>query len=481
MRNRKKWLAYWVGLALTVSALAVRAEELAPNEPPDSANSKVTEQESEPDLTAIADEAYIYAYPLMLMDATARVMTNVASPDNQHAPVNQFARLEALPDPEFTAVVLPNVDTLYTSSFLDLSHEPVVLRVPNTHGRYYVMPMLDAYSNVFASVGKRTSGTEEMEVAIVGPNFKGDLPWGLRKIAAPTNRVWLLGRTQIYGKDDLPKVIELTRQYSLTPLSSYGKAYSPSENDYIDRTIDMAVTPPQMLASMGDRAYFERAQLLLKEYPPKAADKPALAKFAKLGFGPGQLTPTPAGERALIGARKRAMKQIEARMASLGESQNGWRVSTDLGSYGTHYIDRAAVALYAFGANLPKDAVYPLTSRDLEGHVLDGHHRYTIHFAKGQEPPVYAFWSLTMYNSDGYLVENPIERYALGNRDALKRNPDGSFDILVQADPPQGEFEANWLPAPRGPFQLVMRMYWPQQSVISGQWRMPPVQRVMPQ
>jgi len=474
-------LARGVGVAwILAGALVARAQDRIPNNPFDVAHgSKAAEKQTEQTLAELADEAYVYAYPLVLMDVTAQAMINVATPDNQHAPPNQFARMESLPDPAFNAVVLPNVDTLYTAAFLDLSREPVVLHVPDTQGRYYLMPMLDAYSNVFASPGKRTTGTAELNVAVVGPRFKGQLPKGLRKIVAPTDRVWLLGRTQINGKEDLPKVTELTRKYTLTPLSSYGKPYTPKPNA-VDPKIDMKTPPPKIVANLDDRAYFERAARLLERFPPPAADKPALERFAKLGFEPGKFTPSPAADKAIQGAGERAVKQMRAHVVEIGKLQNGWRVSMATGSYGTRYAERGAVALYAFGANLPEDALYPAAARDASGQPLDGKSRYVIHFAKGQQPPVEAFWSLTMYHSSGYLVENPIQRYAIGSRDALTPNPDGSVDILIQADAPQGDRGGNWLPAPSGPFQLLMRMYWPTESVISGRWVMPPVERVKP-
>ncbi|MFT3926041.1 MAG: DUF1254 domain-containing protein [Myxococcales bacterium] len=471
MRN-SKWIACCLGSALTLVGLPAGAEQGAPS-------NKAAEKATEQDLVELADEAYVYALPLMLLDATTQAVTNVASPTGHRAPWNQFARVDVLPDAKFSAVVLPNVDTLYTSAMLDLSREPVVLHVPDTQGRYYLMPMLDAYTNVFAAPGKRTTGTGELKVAIVGPHFKGKLPKGLTKIEAPTDRVWLLGRTQINGKEDLPKVIELTNKYTLTPLSAYGKAYLPPKGR-VDPEVDMQTPPPRQIANLGDQAYFERAALLLKQFPPPAADKPQLARFAKLGFGPGKFMPSPEADKAIQGTGARATKLLKAHLAEIGQPRNGWRLTTEAGSYGTNYEVRAAVALWALGANLPEDALYPATSRDAEGQPLNGNHRYVIHFPKGQEPPAHAFWSLSMYNGAGYFVDNPIGRYAIGSRDALQRNPDGSLDLLLQSDAPQGELLANWLPTPQGPFQLLMRIYWPDQKVMDGAWELPAVIRLKP-
>ncbi len=161
----------------------------------------------------------------------------------------------------------------------------------------------------------------------------------------------------------------------------------------------------------------------------------------------------------------------------LGRVANTWTIDTTLGEYGTRYDDRAAVALMALGANLPQDAVYPSVTKDADGKALNGKNSYVLHFAKGEEPPANAFWSLTMYGMDNYLVKNPIDRFALGNRDSLKRNPDGSLDILVQHEKPSDDRVANWLPAPAGPFQVLLRVYWPKESLVNGSWDPPPVER----
>lgn len=431
------------------------------------------------DLEAIAEEAYLYGYPLVLVDATMRANTNVPEPDSEHrAPLNQFAHVKTLPDDTFTDVVLPNVDTLYSSAFLDLSREPIVLHVPDTHGRYYLMPMLDAYTNVFASPGKRTTGTQAADFAIVGPDWKGSLPEGVRRIDAPTNAVWLIGRTQINGKDDLPEVAALVDQYSLTPLSSYGRPYTPPKNANVDPRIDMKTPPPKVVANLGDRAFFDRLARLLEKNPPPERDAPALAEFAKLGLKPGQFQPSAAATKAIGGVSQRAAERMRARALELGREANMWRIDTALGEYGVRYEARAAVALKALGANLPQDAVYPSVTRDARGEALNGRNRYVLHFDRGKEPPAKAFWSLTMYGMDNYLGKNPIDRFALGSRDALKRHPDGSLDILIQHERPSDDEIANWLPAPAGPFQMLLRMYWPEEKLVRGDWEPPPVERM---
>jgi hypothetical protein len=429
------------------------------------------------ELRAIADDAYLYAYPLVLLDVTARAATNVATPAGERAPLNQFARVDILPDAHFNTVVLPNVDTLYTSAFLDLGKEPVVLHVPDTQGRYYLMPMLDAYTNVFASPGKRTTGTQAHDFAIVGPGWHGQLPPNVTRIDAPTNRVWILGRTQINGKADLPTVTALTKLYTLTPLSSFGHSYKPPRNGNVDARLDTKTPPPETVAALDDNAFFDRAAVLLAVNPPPPRDRAALARFEKIGLAPGHFTPSPAAQRAIDGAGARATERMRSQFAGIGKNSNGWRMATDLGEYGTRYLVRATVARAALGANLPSDAVYPSAQLDDTRAPLNGSNRYVLHFAKGQEPPVNAFWSLTMYGSDGYLVANPIDRFAIGNRDQLVRNADGSLDIWIQHDAPAGPTSANWLPAPDGPFQLLLRMYWPKAPILDGKWSPPPIKK----
>ena len=461
------WAALVASTTLVVfdGASAEPAAEKAPAGKPDT------------ELATLAEDAYLYGYPLVLMDATMRAMTNVPEPKGEKAPVNQFARVDVLPDASFTSIVRPNVDTLYTSAFLDLEKEPIVLHMPDTQGRYYLMPMLDAYTNVFASPGKRTMGTKAKDFAIVGPGWKGTLPKGVTKIQAPTNLVWVLGRTQINGKDDLPSVVALTKDYTLTPLSTFGQPYTPPKNDKIDTNVTMEMAPPRVVAAMDDPEFFTRLAALMKENPPSAKDRAAVARFKALGLEPGKFEPSEAAKGGIEGAGERARKRMDERMLDIGKLVNGWRMDTSLGSYGTRYLDRAVVALDGLGANLAADALYPMAFVDEKGEPLNGENRYVLHFAKGKEPPVNAFWSVTLYDPKGYLAANPIDRFAIGSRDKLKRNKDGSLDILIQSEPPEGDMAANWLPAPKGEFNLALRLYWPKQQVVSGAWKPPAVKK----
>jgi len=451
-------------------------------------------------------EAYLFGYPLVLMDVTKQVGSQPNAP-GPHGVVNQFYNMWTYPDPSFTIVVSPNADTLYSIAFLDLSKEPVVLHVPDTKGRYYLMPMLDAWTNVFASPGKRTTGTKAGDFAIAGPGWKGALPQGVKKIQSPTNMAWIIGRTQCNGKADYAAVNAIQRQYTLTPLSSFGKPYTPPGSGPADPSVDVKTPPVTQVAKMDAAAFFARLALLMKDNPPAPADAPMVKKLAGLGIVPGKPFDPSAVDPMVMKGLEKAVWWVKAffdaaakgTQGTIGEGaltrevlevlnnamrrvlmnvKNGWMIPPmKLGNYGTDYALRAYVALYGLGANLPADAVYPSAQKDARGGQLNGAHRYVLRFAPGRTPPVNAFWSLTMYNSKQAFVPNPIDRYAIGDRDKLKFNPDGSLDIHIQNESPGKDRESNWLPAPKDDFNVILRLYWPQKSILDGSWVPPGISR----
>jgi len=427
-------------------------------------------------------EAVAYGLPLVIMDATRRKISNVATAGPSAAPINQFANMPQFPDASFRDVVRANVDTLYSSVWLDLSKEPIVLSVPDTKGRYYLMPMMDAWTNVFASPGARTTGTRAGHFAVTGPGWSGTLPKGVQQLKSPTNMVWIIGRTQTNGPKDYAAVHAIQKQYRLTPLSSFGKPFAAPKGS-VDATVDMKLAPVEVVAGMGTSAFFDRLAALMKDNPPPAADAPMLAKLATLGIVPGQkFDPTrlePAVARGLEKALPVALQKLTAASKQAGAPVNGWRIpSMKLGDYGTDYGTRAVVALVGLGANLPADAVYPSAFVDGEGKPLSGANRYVLRFAKGEGPPVRAFWSVTMYSPESFFVANAINRYAVSSWMPFKRNADGSLDIYIQHESPGKGKEANWLPAPAGEFNMTMRMYWPNDkppSILDGSWKPPAV------
>jgi len=425
-------------------------------------------------------EAVAYGFPLVIMDATRKKISNVATAGPSAAPVNQFANMPQFPDASFKDVVRANVDTLYSSAWLELSKEPIVLSVPDTNGRYYLMPMLDAWTNIFASPGKRTTGTKAGHFAIIGPSWTGTLPAGVQQLKSPTNMVWIIGRTQTNGPKDYAAVQAIQKQYKLTPLSAFGKRYTPPVG-VVDPTVDMKLAPVEAVAKMSTATFFTTLAALMKDNPPPAADAPMLAKLAKIGIVPGEkFDPAkvdPAVAKGLEKALPVALEKLTTASKGLGTTSNGWRDPPKmLGDWGTDYGSRAVIALVGLGANLPADAVYPSAYVDGEGRALNGANAYVLHFAKGEEPPVRAFWSVTMYDPDSFFVVNPINRYAVSSWMPFKRNADGSLDLYIQKDSPGKDKEANWLPAPAGDFNLTMRMYWPNDkapSIVDGTWKPP--------
>lgn len=430
-------------------------------------------------------EAAVYGLPLIMMDLTRAKTTNVEKPSDFAAPVNQFANVRAFPDASFKDVVRANVDTLYSSAFLDLSAEPVVLSVPDTRGRYYLMPMLDAWTNVFASPGKRTTGTKAGHFAVTGPGWTGKLPKGVTELKAPTNMVWIIGRTQTNGPADYPAVHKIQDGYKLTPLSAFGKPYTPPAGK-VDPGFDASTPPVDQAKNMSAEAYFTRMAALLKSNPPPASEAPVLEKLEAIGIVPGEKFDAskldPSTAKGLEQSVKVAFEKLLAASKSMGAAQNGWRTPPmSLGKFGDDYGLRALIALIGLGANLPQDAVYPSAFVDGDDKALNGANKYVIHFDKGALPPVNAFWSVTMYNPESFFVANPINRYAISSWMPLKKNKDGSLDLYVQHDSPGKDKDVNWLPSSDKDFNVTLRMYWPKDkapSIIDGSWKPPALKQV---
>jgi hypothetical protein len=431
-----------------------------------------------------AIEAYVYGYPLVLIDVTREVMTATPKADDDRfmAPVNQFVHARQFPDPTMTTVVSPNADTLYSAAWLDLSREPLVLSLPEMGSRYYLMQMLDAWTNVFAAPGTRTSGNHKHDFAVVGPNWLGKVPAGFREIKSPTDTVWIIGRTQTNGKPDYAAVHAMQQKYKLTPLSAWGKPYVAPISVPVQQGVDTKTPPVEQVRKMDARSFFSRLASLLKRNPPAAADASSVERFRAIGLEPGKsfepknLDPAAAKELESSIADAQAKITTEAKKPH-GKNLNGWEFMPEIGRYGTDYLWRAVVALIGLGANLPEDAIYPRATVDSDGQPLTGASQYVLHFAPGEFPPVGGFWSVTLYNDKQFFVENPINRYAIGDRDKLKIDDDGALNLYIQNQSPGKDLESNWLPAPKSSFNLFMRLYWPKKEVIEGTWKPPKVER----
>ncbi|NWG25395.1 MAG: DUF1254 domain-containing protein [Pseudorhodoplanes sp.] len=432
----------------------------------------------------LATDAYVYGYPLVTMEMTRRVVTNVAAPEGTRAPMGQIIKLREYPNASFRDVTAPNADTLYTTAFFDVGKEPWVLSIPDMKDRYYLLPMLDGWTNVFQVPGKRTTGTGAQTYAITGPGWKGVLPAGVKEYKSPTSIVWLLGRIYCTGTpEDYAAVHKLQDEFKLVPLSAYGRPYTPPAGT-VDPSIDMKTAVREQVNRMDAVEYFTLLCRLMKDNPPAPADAPHVARFAGIGIVPGR--DFDASKLKADFVRRvpefgfhRIMLQFKINKDV--KNEQGWSFTTKTGVYGTDYLMRALVTAIGLGANRPQDAVYPTSMKDAEGRKYSGANKYVMRFPKGQLPPVTGFWSLTMYNSEYFFVANPLNRYSISPRQDLKSNPDGSTDIYIQHESPGKDRESNWLPAPAGDFILMLRMYWPNEkspSIINGTWKIPPVRKV---
>ncbi|MGE0628345.1 MAG: DUF1254 domain-containing protein [Hyphomicrobiaceae bacterium] len=429
----------------------------------------------------LATDAYIFGYPLVTMEMTRRVITNVVEPVGTRGPMGHIIKLRKYPDASFRDVTAPNADTLYTTSFFDVGNEPWVLRIPDMNGRYALMPMLDGWTTVFDVPGKRTTGTKAQTYAITGPGWSGMLPAGVKEYKSPTNIVWLLGRIYCTGTpEDYAEVHKLQDQFRLVPLSAYGKSYTPPPGK-VDPSIDMKTPVRDQVNRMDAAEYFTMLCSLMKTNPPRPEDAAYLARFARIGIVPGRdfdasklradfvrRIPEIAFDRIMV--QFKVNKDVK--------DENGWAFTTKTGTYGSDYMMRAFVTAIGLGANRPQDAVYPTSTKDAAGNKYNGANRYVMRFTKGQLPPVEGFWSLTMYDSSYFFVNNPLNRYSISPRQSLQANADGSTDLYIQHESPGKDKESNWLPAPPGDFILMLRMYWPDEnnpSIIDGTWTVPPV------
>lgn len=425
-----------------------------------------------------AAKAYVFSYPAVLMELTEKAMLR----DNMDN-ANRFTHARTFPDHNFRNVVRPNNDTLYSIAWLDLDKQPVVLTVPDTHERYYVMPLMDAWTNVFATIGKRTTGTQAGSYLITGPNWRGQAPEGMPVYPSPTPMVWVIGRIQTNGKADVKNAIALQDQFNIVPLDKWQRGDRTNTSvDFVRTSASDKTDPAAEIDAMSGVAFFDKLSDILTRQPMVPNDPKMRSQLKTLGVNDNtnSLAPQPNFlKRFAINLGKdlahKKIKQYEHKRDNL---ENGWAVNRNgIGNYGDNYGIRAVVALIGLGALPPAEASYPNTVVDSQLRELNGKHSYQLHFAPQQIPPVDAFWSLTMYDNDGFLVDNPIARYTIGDRDPLNYNVDGSLDITISHQRPS-DSEANWLPAPTGNFALTMRLYQPKTSFLNGSWVLPGIERL---
>jgi len=434
--------------------------------------------------TEIAVDAYVYASAMVQMEVHRRVLTNqeVSDGKQMRGPMNQFYHLRNFPDASVREVVGPNFDTLYSFLWYDVSDEPLVISLPESTGYYYLMPILDAWTDVFASPGTRTTGSRTITFALVAPGWCGTLPEGVEKIQSPTCFGWLPGRTRA-SRETIPDVNAFQDQLLAAPLSRWGEPYTPPAGT-VDPNIVMNIAPAQQVRAMGAATFWNLFGKLWQANPPHYFDYPMLHRMARLGLvasQPIEFDTLPIQSReALTSAVQLGQKRIDDFWTKAGRIRNGWRFDLHpLGNWGTAYLVRATVAWWAIGANFPEDALYPVGIVDDTGQPLDSTNNYVLRFPKNELPPVNGFWSLTMYDSQMFQVANPIDRYAIGDRDELAFNEDDSLTLYVQRESPGKDKESNWLPTPpSGGFIPIMRLYGPKQAVTVGRWDPPKWHRV---
>jgi hypothetical protein len=419
--------------------------------------------------------AYVWGYPLVRMERVAREYSDVPDPKpatSYRAPVNQIGWATLLATPDAKDMPTANNDTLYLSAVVDLGKEPFILHVPDTNDRYYVVDVFDMWQNLQYYIGRRATGTKAGDFAIVPPGWKGKLPRGVMRLDVNTDKVWLWGRLRVNQGEAMEPLVKLQQQFTLRPLSQW------KNSKYVAAAVKLPDMPDTGSDPLG---FYRELAFALKSNAVPSQDRALFGQFARFGltkdgFDDSKLS-QPQRE-ALARALKDGPKVAVSALSSSGSERNGWSWVRGLDNFGYSYPLRALVAGPYLGGQGEKEAMYPLRSTDSAGGQLDGGKKYVIHFAKA--PPVNAFWSLTVYNAaDKMLIENPIQRYKLGtDTKGLKVNADGSFDVPLQSTKPDGEYAANWLPTPNGPFYMILRLYQPKEEVLSGKYDLPQVDPV---
>ena len=501
--NRSRNTGVTVALLLAALSMSPRAD------------SQTTEGQTLENITSTAPAdvadgvlSYIYGYPLLMFGVTGRTATTV--PDDHTklgaAPLNQFGKETVLPNASFTAVVLPSTSTLYASSFINLCEEPIILHLPDMNGRFFIMQMLDGWTEVSPQSPGSRLASPAGDYALVGPacgNYpKPEIPGNVvETIKMPTSSMWIIGRIYTDGsQQDIDYVVNtLYPGLTLTPLSKYvpGETYAAPDHLSVQPLADVITPPLRQVAGMDACAFFNNLAAMLNYNPPVAEQDNALVRvLRRVGVIPGKpfdCTTLSADKLARLQQAVVLAKKILLSASATTPTSTGWTVSLDVGNYGRHYFLRAEVAQDALGANRAADAVYGYTQTDGEGKKLLGDANYTIHFRRpGVDqgiPPVNkgGFWSLTIYDSNGKLVPWPIPNDALTwnavgipfvqNHQACL-NHDGSLDLYLQAAPPPSgsKQRCNWLPTPpTDGYIAFLRMYWPDQVILDKKWVPPPI------
>lgn len=459
-------------IVLVVVVLFIGASACSSSSPrPGSASATTTASATSsaaPASAALAAQAYVWGQPLVISVRTAQRFAQLLG-------VDQLTTQRTLSDASSRLVVAPNVDTLYSVAVLDLRRGPEVLTVPAIGDRYYTYQFLDMYTESFAYVGTRATGGRAGSWLVVAPDWRGSVPPGDTLVRASTPVVIMLGRFLVSGPSDLPAAQATMAQVQLRP----GPAGTQPGAGDAPAGLGNPIGTPQTVGHAGAAFFDELGDDLAVNPPTSAADRAELARLAPLGVGPGRHPGAAAttAERAVLaqGVSQGAARVAAATAASTAHDTNGWSSSTHVGRYGADFSTRAVVAQSGWGANVPEEAMYLHSTHDGQGRPYSGARPYVLHFPPGSLPPAKAFWSITLYGPDRFLVANPENRFAIGNRTpGLVTNPDGSLDVYLQTTAPVGH-EANWIPTPAGAFSLTLRIYLPGPSALDGSYRVPAV------
>lgn len=434
----------------------------------------VADSETDENIWETVEDAYVYAFPLVLMDATETSATNTEEAVTGKAPVNQFIHSVALANAQFRNVVTPNVDTIYSQVWYDLGEEPMVYELPETD-RFCKVQVLDGWTNTAAVLDKAGA------YAITLSTWEGELPEGVTRIDVPTSMAWSITRIVLSGEEDLPNVYAIQEKMKLMPLSDYisGDTYEPprgsysEENDYI---------PVDKVLSMDPITFFNKANELMVKNPPAAADKEMLEKIAAVNVGPGMEFDTSVLTGYVAENWKTMLTEIRIKLIKEGQKFSKKLGQWDyfgepIGDFNTEYAYRALVALAGLGANTVEVALYPKIEQDADGNTLTGEKSYLLHFESYPQVLEGGFWSVTAYGDDDFLIDNPVDRYCINDRSDLQANDDGSVDVILSEDAPENT--TNWLPVGDGGFHLYMRIYTPDMDALET-WTAPTITEIAP-
>ena len=469
-------------VALSVAASALTLSLTGCSTPNANTTAPIEQRLPQPN-EALVRAAYVYAFPLMMTDALLQTTSALA-------PAGTFMHQRTLEDETLPTGVRARVDMLASSAFVDLRNGPVVLSLPDVGRRHIWVALHDGWSDVFESLGNRTTGARAAHYAITPPGWEGTLPAGVKQIAAPTSLVWVVARTQVAGPRDEAAARRVQNRYRITPLDAFGKT-TPREAEAeakvdADKATDLDISldaARRRVTALDANSYFTRFAELLKSNPPHAADSAMLQSLRDLGLVPGApfdaKAVSAANLKALEGGVAAARDTLALAVNQPPLTQNGWFIPRIIGAYGLDYAQRAIVAWNGGGTDLPQDMLIATAKADASGMALDSTHRYVLHFDRNQLPPENAGWAVAALSPIGQprrTVERPGLRNVLSEADHPRLNRDGSLDILIQRAPPKG-MRNNWLPPPTGPFLLRLQLTWPKEAALDASWLPPAVQR----